>query len=463
MLGWVLSNAQGANFAATDAPLGQLLAASGFAALPSVEQHLVIGTAADVSYRVKDFERALKLATQATSMSEATPDDWGLRVRSGLAAGNLDDVLTSMQLICTRWGSAFSQVSNEILAIVARTNQPQYREARGALLQALFERRWQPDISSTHGEIWLQYALQLIERGDKEDAREAAAHITDPYSIIGLEADDRFKKVRWGEYVPTHVHRAAMALLESRQKERQQRPRSLQYLIALGRVQLQQAHTTEALALTESALGQIAVAPATAAPFDDQVREYQTLMALHAEAVYQAGRFSEALAQLQSAVDLPATYAHSTTIRIRLAEWMCRLDQASAAAALLPALDAGNIETAMWEAAIRADVALEANDQEAWNAAVSELRAHELQAPARLQSALLHKGDLDGAAQVLIRRLESPEQRLAALIAIQTYQNSPEPPRVQTWLAQEHQLMQRADVRAAISKVGSIDKYELLQ
>jgi tetratricopeptide (TPR) repeat protein len=463
MIRWALAHAQGADFALTEAPLEQVLAASGFTAMPTAEQHLLVTMTALVAYRNKAFGRAHELAAQATAMSEATPDDWVLRVGSAVASGDISDALLSTQTICTQWRTALGQIGSEIPAIVERSNYPQYREARGALLESLYAVRWEPAISSTRGEIWLQYALHLIEQGDKERAREAASHLADPYSIIGLRADDRFKKVRGADYVLTNVPKAAAALLKYRQDRSHQNPRMLVYVVALGHVQLEQLRAEEALALADAALAAIASAPANTTPFDDQPGEYQSLLALRAEALYQLGRFSEALAQLQSAVDLPARYTHGSSRKFRLAEWLCQLDQAPAALAALPEINATNVQAAMRVQAIRADVALSSGDTEAWTTAVGELREHEADAPEYLQRALLHQGDLDGAAQVLLRRLESPEQRLATLINIQTYQEVPAPPRVRSWQAQERSLLQRADVQAAIKKIGNIDKYALVR
>ena len=188
--------------------------------------------------------------------------------------------------------------------------------------------------------------------------------------------------------------------------------------------------------MADTALATIDTAPVNTAPFDHLPAQYRSLLALRAEALYQLGRFSDALAELQGAVDLPARYTHSSSRKFRLAEWLSQLDQGPAALAALPEINATNVQAAMRAQAIRADVALITNDTEAWSAAAGELRKHEAETPEYLQRALLHQGDLDGAAQILIRRLEC---RAAAptLINIQAYQEVPAPPRVQTWQAQE--------------------------
>jgi tetratricopeptide (TPR) repeat protein len=259
------------------------------------------------------------------------------------------------------------------------------------------------------------------------------------------------------------VKKSAADLLELRQQKLQQNPRSLSYLVALGFVELQQARNSDAIALSEKALGEISSAPVSAAPFDDQQAEYQTLMALHAYALYQDGRFDEAVTQLQAALDLAASFSHNVAFRLRMAEWQTELDQPEAALAALPDVASLGVEHLQHRAMIQADIALETGDSATWDIAVATLRAHELDSPAWLERALMHKGDLDGAATVLIHRLESPELRLAALMEIQTYREAPLPPRAQSWRARAHQVVERADVRTAIHAVGNVDDYPLVE
>ncbi|HEY1606548.1 MAG TPA: tetratricopeptide repeat protein [Allosphingosinicella sp.] len=89
-------------------------------------------------------------------------------------------------------------------------------------------------------------------------------------------------------------------------------------------------------------------------------------------------------------------------------------------------------------------------------------RAHEEDSPSDLTDLLLCAGDLDGAASVLIRRLDDPEQRADALLALSDYPDPPvrlPPPPTERGLAA---VKARPDVQAAIARAGGTRHFNVL-
>jgi hypothetical protein len=74
---------------------------------------------------------------------------------------------------------------------------------------------------------------------------------------------------------------------------------------------------------------------------------------------------------------------------------------------------------------------------------------------------LLEEGDLDGAAAVLIEQLRSPLERSDALASLQDMRVYPSLPAERVADERWRELKQRADVRAAINRVGRIERYPL--
>lgn len=75
---------------------------------------------------------------------------------------------------------------------------------------------------------------------------------------------------------------------------------------------------------------------------------------------------------------------------------------------------------------------------------------------------LLEEGDLDGAAAVLIEQLRSPLERSDALASLQDMRVYPSLPGDVRIDAAWRELKQRTDVQAEVSRVGRIERYDLV-
>ncbi|WP_416055732.1 hypothetical protein [Stenotrophomonas maltophilia] len=74
---------------------------------------------------------------------------------------------------------------------------------------------------------------------------------------------------------------------------------------------------------------------------------------------------------------------------------------------------------------------------------------------------LIDDGDLDGAAAVLIAQLESPEERTSTLVSLQDMRVYPSLPAEAQSDERWRALKRRADVQAAVARVGRIEQYPL--
>ena len=102
------------------------------------------------------------------------------------------------------------------------------------------------------------------------------------------------------------------------------------------------------------------------------------------------------------------------------------------------------------------------NDTAAAAAAMAELRTLKAANPGAVEWGLLCMNDLDGAAAMLIDRLENPETRGRALAGLQTYR---QPERPWSFMAEARRrnalIMARPDVQAVVERVGRIETYVL--
>jgi hypothetical protein len=101
-------------------------------------------------------------------------------------------------------------------------------------------------------------------------------------------------------------------------------------------------------------------------------------------------------------------------------------------------------------------------DEAAQDSALRTLIEHAADAPAQAQYALLLAGNIDAAADLLIKRLEDPAQRPAALLELQRMHEQAWPIEELDWRTQAGQLISRADVRASVAAAGgTVSDYEI--
>jgi hypothetical protein len=117
----------------------------------------------------------------------------------------------------------------------------------------------------------------------------------------------------------------------------------------------------------------------------------------------------------------------------------------------------------MWVASVRACAAELTGDAALRDEAMAFLREHADDNPAAITRAYLCINDLDGAADMYVRRLGDPERRDGALMALQIYADPDRPALPHNAILRQRleQVRARADVRAAVESVGRIEEVPL--
>jgi hypothetical protein len=106
---------------------------------------------------------------------------------------------------------------------------------------------------------------------------------------------------------------------------------------------------------------------------------------------------------------------------------------------------------------VRACAYAELKDDAAYQAELKKMRDHVADSPSALEQVLLCADDLDGAATLLIARLNNADQRQDALREVQVYLRPPhEPAQNADMDHREQEVAQRPAVKAAIEAVGHV-------
>lgn len=91
------------------------------------------------------------------------------------------------------------------------------------------------------------------------------------------------------------------------------------------------------------------------------------------------------------------------------------------------------------------------------------MEEHSEDSPEILVAALLREGHLDRAATALIGALDTPKSRAQALEYLQIYRTPPTLPVNVEMEADRTRLLARADVQAAVARVGRVLQHDVFK
>lgn len=274
-----------------------------------------------------------------------------------------------------------------------------------------------------------------------------------------MRADARFSPVMPAGFGPTEVRRAALREIEDMREYSRANPRSLMAVARLAKAMVKAREYREALALADDAARK-AGERAGGAPYDDP-GVLNWLLDVRARALKGLGRWDDAVAQLEAAARKPESGKVNVSERINLAAIFLDVGRPKEALAAIGETGPLSPYGRMQIASVRHEAALQLKDAAMADAAMRDLRAHRADAPLTWEEELLYAGETDEAAAAVIARVNDPERRTQALTELQTYEAPPAPAPVMEFRARRRALLARADVKAAIAKVGRIDRYDL--
>lgn len=450
-----------------DAALREVIDSPVFSTLDTSEQHLALAGAAGVALQLGQPGRAQQLITRATALPEQSIDDWRDRLVAATRVGDVRDQVNCVTTLARRWGRALSEVSDQlILRTASDARKAGLEEERFAMLDVLYEIRWKPSSGQEPSALWRELSLLQLNKDHLDQARDVAAHITDPYDVIVMRADNRYKPLFKSEFVPHDVRKVAEDSLQQSRDAVQAAPHSLIPVVHLANALLRLLRAREVLALTDEVIRQVEPGSLThvingpVSPYTDLDGQYAWVLSARADALEDLGRFDDALTTRQQLIRWPGN-KDFVSHNINLAQILCELGRPQEALAVLPQPDKATPFGRMQIELNRLTAAVEGGSVAEADSALDYLRQHQADSPRTLQKALVIAGrDADGAA-LLLSRLNDPVLRAEVLVELQDYLQPAAPPYVVQWREQFKKLRERPDIRAAIERVGRIGRYPL--
>ena len=463
-----LERAQGligrAQWPQADALLRPLLVGRQFGELDPTQQHLAVSLAALAALQSHDARRALSLSERACAMPGNDARDWFTRVRAATIIGEPKEAVQALSTLATLWPQVLARLPDyEPIETVMRNSADAVSDAeRYELLAALHKIKFLDEPRGA-GEWWREFTLLQLARGERMSAAQTLARISDPYVIISIEADRRFDALRAEPGTLVSVQQAAEESIQSELRYAQLTPDRLEPMNHLAEILISCVRAQQALSVTDAAIEQQDQHGRGA--WSDYDPQYRQILSNRANALYILGRYQAAVGQLDAASRLGTNPGANTDELINLAAMYNDLEQPQEAEQTLArvALEELNPYGLMQMQKERLRAALARHDDKGAALRLEFLRSHRQDALSAYQEALLYMQRDDEGAALLITRLREPRLRSAALLAVQSYAEDAEPASVLATEARWRRLIQRADVQQAITSVGRIAQYPLLQ
>jgi tetratricopeptide (TPR) repeat protein len=456
------------DYRAADQMLDGVLSHPDFPKLSEETRGYALNLAGAVALDLGNPAKALLLLRQASGMAgRDTAQVWRDRLRAAYEFYDYAESANTLVTIARRWPETLGEIPTPIInQILSSASEPDFPvETRFRLLQALYDANWRTNLGFEPDWVWYPLAVLQLERGESEKAAATLQRVMDPMSIVKIRVDRRFDALPLDREVALDVHRALQGYVAKARDVAAEHPKSLEALRELTYALLTAKQFDEVLAITEPFRLDLPPNSTLASKYEDWGEYIDWIVSDRARALRAKGRVGEALPLMrQNAKRIEDGHVDVGHV-VGLAYVLVRHEQPREA---LEALDTitrigkPSLYGRMRVEGMRLRAALALKDQPLAERALKYLREHEIDAPATLQSALIETGRHDEAAKLLAQRLADPLERGDALEDLQDFYELPATKVVQQWRKQWKVFMARRDVRAAIDKVGRIERYPFL-
>jgi tetratricopeptide (TPR) repeat protein len=407
-----------------------------------------------------DRDRAYALALRASALEHSSDGIWRFRLALELDAKRNEAALATVEAMARGRGAALNSVPVQWMGQFHRTLRDAKQNAlRFRLLKVLASDSYAPEeVSGLTDDFRVPYAVMLVGKGDSAGARAMLASLRSPDSLAEASLDSRLRGL-----VPADLdlRRKAEAVLAIHREAIARHPDELSPVIDAARDLRQLGRPQEAVDLLRTAAAGLDK-PEFFTDRDDKLNWYWDSLASSETAL---GRYDDTLAAYRKGVATQERSSANVSQVINLADAQIGFRRGEEALQTLAAFDDpsrrgspyGEMELHLARGCAHAIAGHPA-------AAVADLafaKAHEKDDPRALTDLFLCLGDMDGAAAVMIRRLDDPDRRSAALLQLSDYDDPPVPLPPHPVNSHLPALKQRPDVKAAITRAGGIRRFQL--
>jgi tetratricopeptide (TPR) repeat protein len=442
--------------------LKNIIESAAFEYLPLERRRALLLSASGVALQLNEHRLAQTYARRVCALPNPPPIVWPVRLYASYNLDDWSDAALALTQIAKKDPGTLKDLNDDTVFRIVHElkNSPADAASSFDLMAALFAANWKMEGMFEPSYIWRDYAIALVERRKLAEAKRVVMRVQQPGLLISVRVDKRFDAIVKSSPEIIDIDKAVESEISSLRNIVQGSPRSMQAVIQLTYALLKARHYEEVLALTDEVM-QKAERGAGDKPVYDDADKLIWILNNRAIAFGGLGQRDEELELLIRAARRPEHGESNVSQAINLGEFYC--DSGRPKDALFAILDAENVspygKTQIENVHLCAGLQL--GDKEAVASALSYLKEHLTDSPNTYQAVLIDVQDFDGAAAILISRLNDPSLRADALAEVQNYID----PTDLSWPVQSHNHFQavinRPDVHKVITKFGRIESFNL--
>lgn len=428
-----------------------------FARLAEKDQAMIFLQARLSAFELKQYDVAYRYTVEATHREGVDADDWRNRLAYEILEKHFADAVQTVEEMASRNRGALNTIPPpwfDVLDREVKADAPLQRRLIKALATA-----YRPDDPAQSADRFKRrYAAILTDAGEKAEAWELARAIVSSGVLIDLSLDSRLR-----DALPAGFDGRAEVErnLNTARRDAADHPESLSTLLVVTRYLRQLGRMEEAQELLEA----VGTDKQGSVKFKDWETNRVWLSDTLARIYLRLGRYDDAVAAFRRAMKFKEGDGRNVSQTINLGYAQLRFGRPGDALATVSLLkpESAKLSAYGWMEmrGLQGCARLALGQAAAAKDDLDYVAAHEQDNPDVLTMLQLCAGDLDGAAAAIIRRLDDPELRPAALRYLSDYDPPPASYPVSPVDTRRGELKARPDVQAAIARAGGIRRFRL--
>jgi tetratricopeptide (TPR) repeat protein len=404
--------------------------------------------------------RAYADALAGTRLERSSDDLWHQRLMLEIQADRYDAAVATLEAMTAGRGAALSAVPEDWLQFMRRKlDEDKQAPVRRRFLKALANDAYAPDGGANAKDAYrLSYAIMLAEAREQESARSQVAALRSPYWLRQASVDPRLRGFLAADL---DLRAATEAMLTVDRETIGRHPEQLNPLLDAAADLRELGRPQESLQLLQSVAARID----DPAAFSDRNQKANWWWDGVARSYAALGKYDDAVVAFRKGAALADGGQPNVSQVINLAETQIEFGRGDEALKTIAAFDdpkrKGSLYGEMQVRFARGCAHALAGHKAEAVADLAYARAHEKDDPETVSDLLLCMGDLDGAAALVVRRLDDPEQRIRALLQLSDYDDPPVALPLGPVESRLKALKERPDIKAAIARAGGTRRFNV--